>query len=92
MEEQARGKHHRFQERDFKGVYIPKEIWLTPELLGLERFVFIHAETPSCDRLAVSGGRIHRAGQLISCPSLAMTALSEAGVVSQGWWKKAEAA
>ena len=37
--------HH---ERDFKGVYIPKEIWLTPELTGYERLIF--AEIHSLDR------------------------------------------
>ena len=36
------------QERDFKGVYIPKEIWLTPELTGYERLIFM--EVYSLDR------------------------------------------
>ena len=36
------------QERDFKGVYIPKEIWLTPELTGYERLIFM--EIYSLDR------------------------------------------
>ena len=41
------GKHF-YQERDFKGVYIPKEIWLTPELTGYERLIFM--EIYSLDR------------------------------------------
>ena len=36
------------QERDFKGVYVPKEIWLTPELTGYERLIFM--EVYSLDR------------------------------------------
>ena len=41
----AKRIHH---ERDFKGVYIPKEIWLTPELTGYERLIFM--EIYSLDR------------------------------------------
>ena len=36
------------QERDFKGVYIPKEIWLTPELKAYEKLIFM--EIYSLDR------------------------------------------
>ncbi len=35
-------------ERDFKGVFIPKEIWVTPELTGYERLIFM--EIHSLDR------------------------------------------
>lgn len=34
--------------RDFKGVYIPKEIWLTPELAAYEKLIFM--EIYSLDR------------------------------------------
>jgi hypothetical protein len=42
------GGKYLHQERDFKGVYIPKEIWLTPELSGYERLIFM--EIYSLDR------------------------------------------
>lgn len=42
------GSRNLSQERDFKGVYIPKEIWLTPELTGHERLIFM--EVYSLDR------------------------------------------
>ena len=42
------GGKYLHQERDFKGVYIPKEIWLTPELTGYERLIFM--EVYSLDR------------------------------------------
>jgi hypothetical protein len=42
------GSRNLSQERDFKGVYIPKEIWLTPELTGYERLIFM--EVYSLDR------------------------------------------
>jgi hypothetical protein len=42
------GGKYQNQERDFKGVYIPKEIWLTPELTGYERLIFM--EIYSLDR------------------------------------------
>lgn len=34
--------------RDFKGVYVPKEIWLTPELSAYEKLIFM--EIYSLDR------------------------------------------
>ncbi len=42
---QARPKS---SDRDFKGVYVPKEIWVTPELTGYERLIFM--EIYSLDR------------------------------------------
>ena len=44
----AQYRRPRSQERDFKGVYIPKDIWVTPELTGYERLVFM--EIYSLDR------------------------------------------
>lgn len=44
----AKYRRPRSQERDFKGVYIPKDIWLTPELTGPERLIFM--EIYSLDR------------------------------------------
>lgn len=45
---ESMGSRNLSQERDFKGVYIPKEIWLTPELTGHERLIFM--EVYSLDR------------------------------------------
>lgn len=42
------GRARTHHQRDFKGVYIPKEIWLTPELTAFERLIFM--EIYSLDR------------------------------------------
>ena len=48
MARETNPRNYLTEQRDFKGVYIPKEIWLSPELSGYEKLIFM--EIYSLDR------------------------------------------